>query len=74
MARISIERSIKIYDDDHGWYVEVGADADGLGLCRIAYVEDGDRTREMTIPWHHASALSSALRELADRAEQGGGE
>lgn len=65
---ISVEHSARVYDDDHGWHVEVGPDGDGLGLCRIAYVE-GDSEHTIIIPWPHAEAVANAIFDLAPRAK-----
>jgi hypothetical protein len=66
--RISVEHHARVYDDDHGWHVEVGPDGDGLDLCRIAYIEDG-APREIIIPWPHAEAVANAIFDLAPRAK-----
>lgn len=68
MARISTERSIRIYDDDHGWFVRVGPDGDSLGMCQISYHEDEKDTRlerSLSLPWEHAEALAKAILDLA---------
>jgi hypothetical protein len=64
MPRISVERSIRVYDDDKGWYVQVGPDPDGLDLCRILYSETHQQ-REVIIPWPHAQELAKAITELS---------
>lgn len=74
--RISYERIIKVFDDNRGWFVQVGPDGDGLELCSIAYHEGDshDRSREIVIPWAHAAAVARAILELTNAKREVGGE
>lgn len=73
MPRITVEHSARVYDDDHGWFVEVTPDRDGLGMARIAYNEgDGteDSKREISLPWFHAEALAHAILAIAPKNKE----
>lgn len=37
----SIETSVRVYDNKHGTYYEIGPDADSLGLITLRYCEPG---------------------------------
>lgn len=64
MVRTSTEYSARVYDDDRGFYVQISPDADSLGLCRLAYVEPGDKPREFTISWAMAEAMADAIKDM----------
>lgn len=68
--RISVERTVRVYDDDHGFFVEAGPDSGGLGLCRIAYSDGDSAKHEIVIPWEMARALAGALDELASHEKE----
>ena len=63
--RYSVERRIRIYNDDHGYYWEVRPDPDGLGL-EIVYNEGGGKdVPATTIPPEVAEGIAHALIEVA---------
>lgn len=62
MARTSVEHFARVYDDDHGFFVEVSEDKDSLGLCRISYEEHDARPREIVISWDMAHKLADAIK------------
>jgi hypothetical protein len=62
--KLSIETTIKVFDDTTGMYVSVSPDADGLGLCRIQVVEGND-TREIHFPWGMAQSIAQVLGRAA---------
>lgn len=67
-TRVSAEYGCRIYNDDHGYWVEVKPDADGLDLCTITY-SDGDEKavpKTITIPWEMANRLAVAIGVLSD--------
>jgi hypothetical protein len=67
-TKISVEHTIRVYDDNHGWFISIGPDRDGLGLCRVAYQEsedDSQSMREISMPWEHARAVAMAILKLA---------
>lgn len=69
MSRLSAERSCKIYDDDHGYWVSIGPCADGLEAAEIVY-SDGDKDAKritIVLPWDHMVALGHAIIETAER-------
>lgn len=69
MSKYSLERIWRVYDDDDGSYIEVGPDADSLGLVVIRAVgSDGKKVTEILIAPEMVRLISSALRECA--AEQ----
>ena len=39
--QFSIETYVRIYDNDHGTYYEIGPDADSLGMITLRYCEPG---------------------------------
>lgn len=65
------EHSARVYDDEHGYYVEIRSDRDGLGLAEFAY-SDGDKDAkeiafcaswEMAEKYAHAILAVLAARE-----------
>lgn len=66
--RVSAEYGCRIYNDDHGYWVEVKPDGDGLDLCQITY-SDGDanaETKTITLPWEMADKLAMVIDVLSD--------
>lgn len=68
--RLSTEHTIRVYDDDHGFFVQIGPDRDGLDLCEIAYFEDAKtERRNINLSWAHARAVAEAILKLAPEHE-----
>lgn len=65
---VTKEIMARVYDDQHDLYVQVGPDADGLGLCAIEYHE-GDDVRGFTISWRFAEKLAEAILEVSKANE-----
>jgi hypothetical protein len=64
--RLTTEYRARVYDDDHGFYVEVRDDRDGLGLAEIVY-SDGDKEaveRVITLGWGQAEKLAEAILNI----------
>lgn len=61
----SYERSIRIYDNDTGNYVEVAPDSDGLGLVQINQPLSKTDISSITITIEEAHLLAKALIEVA---------
>lgn len=60
----SLERIWRVYDDDDGSYIEIGPDADSLGLVVIRAVgSDGKKVTEILIAPEMVRLISRALRE-----------
>lgn len=69
MSNITTETLVRVYDDDHGWFVQVGPDADGLGLCEIRYEEEGRKT-SIIIPWSVAERVGIAIGDMSRANEE----
>lgn len=70
MGTITTETLVRVYDDAHGWYVQIGPDRDGLGLCEISYHE-GDDVRSIVIPWNIAERVGVAIGVVSKANEPG---
>ncbi len=67
MNRVSTEFRVRVYDDDHGFYVEARPDSDGLGLCEFAY-SDGDADAKeirFCVSWAMASTFADAILKVS---------
>lgn len=61
----SVERVIKIWDDNSGCHFYVGQDGDGLGLPEIRFVDsDGEICDRMTFSKEQAVLVAKAILEL----------
>lgn len=63
MTKYTTEYRARVYDDDHGFFVEVRDDGDSIGLCELAY-SDGDKDAEerlFAISWEHAERFAQAI-------------
>lgn len=63
---LETEHSARVYDNDHGFYVSVGPDRDGLGLCEMLY-RDGDKDaveRSFSVSWEHAEQFAKAILDV----------
>lgn len=65
----SVETYTRVYNDNHGGYVQIGPDSDGLGLCEIRYVEE-EQAATMIVPWQMALLVADAIRNLAEVAPE----
>ena len=66
-TKLTTEYRARVYDDTHGFSVEVREDGDALGLCEIAY-NDGDKEAKdftIAIGWPHALAVAQAVTAVA---------
>lgn len=64
----SVERYIKIHNDEDGWFYQVGPDRDGLGCVEILYCEDGktlESIDSLMVEPELAVHLASAIEEVA---------
>jgi hypothetical protein len=61
MSRFSLEKHLRIYNDDSGDFTEVRQDRDGLGLLEI--VQD---TRSVQFTVAEIPLLIKALTDVAD--------
>ena len=66
MSRHTLEKIMRVYNDDHGDYVEVREDADGLELIEIQQSENKQRV-VMTI--EQARLVCKAVEEVAQFVE-----
>jgi hypothetical protein len=65
MAAYTIERVIKVYDDDNGEYVYVGPDGDGLDMVELrAYTEGNRITSRLAMTKEQALLVAKAIKEL----------
>ena len=65
--KISVEKFIKVFDDENGCYYQVGSDADGLDCVEIKY-NTGDGFEENTgivVPPDMAIGIANAMLEIA---------
>jgi hypothetical protein len=65
---ISLEKHLRIYNDDCGSYIEIRPDSDGLGLLELNHVEDGGTTKKtirrgFTLSYKEALLLIDALKD-----------
>lgn len=64
MTTHTVEHHMRIYDDQHGWFVTVRPDRDTGDSCEIAW-NDGDALpqdeRTITIPWTMARLVAEAI-------------
>ena len=70
--RFSIEPSIRIYNDDDGYWWSVGFDADALGCVRVTYCDGGkgDEEREcFTVPPVAARLIADAMNAIANQID-----
>lgn len=65
--KLTTEYRARVYDDTHGFYVEVREDGDALGLCEIAYNEGDKEAKDttITIGWPHALSVAEAIARIA---------
>lgn len=68
---LSTEYQARIYDNNHGYFVEVKPDSDGLNLCEIRYDEGNKEARDSSIiiSWDMAEAMAKAILELKPKNE-----
>jgi hypothetical protein len=59
----SVENFVRIYNDDHGYFYQIGNDSDGFGGVELKYSE-GQKGSELK------SLLSCSAREALILAEQ----
>jgi len=61
----SLEKVIKIWDDDHGTHIDVGPDSDGLGLVEIKqFDEDNKCINRIVMTQEEAILLAEAINLL----------
>lgn len=64
----SSETHIKVWDDECGSYIQVGPDADSLGLIELRAIEsDGREHSRMTMVVEQAKLVADAILELTRR-------
>lgn len=64
--KCSLEKFMRVYDDENGCYYEVRPDADGLGCVQISYSDGGEaQQRVAAIPPDMALLLAKAIVEVA---------
>lgn len=66
--KFSLEKLMRVYDDENGCFYQVEHDPDGLGCVSIAYQDSDDDklVRIATIPPEMARLLAKAITEVAD--------
>lgn len=68
--KFTLERSVKVYDDQCGSYREVRPDADGLWLVEIRDCDaNGNELARMVMHPQAARLLAQALVEVAEHVE-----
>lgn len=64
-GNFSLELSAKVWDDDHGCFIQVGPDSDGLDLVEMKqYNEDNKCTARMIMTKREALLLAEAINTL----------
>jgi hypothetical protein len=72
MATYSLETFQRIYDDQHGSYIQIGPDPDGLGMVAIrSYERDGKLEAYMVFTPEQVSLLTQALAKVTSELEKG---
>jgi hypothetical protein len=73
VPKYSTEHSARIYNNDHGYYVEAGFDRDGLDMCEIRYSQsDEEKDSKVNfppMPWPMAVKLAEAIIQIAKLQE-----
>ena len=67
--RLTTEYRARVYNDDHGYFVEAAPDGDGLGLCQLTYSDGGADAKPISfcISWDMAEALANAIDDIRPR-------
>lgn len=68
MTRFTLEKRMRIHDDESGSYIDIREDADGLDLIEIVQSSGPDAAdvQVVTMPLEQARLVSRALAEVAD--------
>jgi hypothetical protein len=67
----SLETFQRIYNDQHGDYIQIGPDADALGLVEIrSYTRDGKLETSMVFAPEQITLLCQALAKAASELEK----
>ena len=62
MSRYSIEKFVRVYNDDDGYFWQIGPDPDGVGLICLAYGEGkGDPSELTSMPIDAARLVAHAI-------------
>jgi len=64
--RFTLEKHMRVYDDDTGTYVEVREDSDALELIEI---EQSETKQRITMPIEQARLLCKGIEEVAQHIE-----
>lgn len=64
--RFTLEKRMRVYDDDTGVYIEVREDSDGLELLEIV---QSDSKQCLVIPVAQARLLCKGIEEVAQHIE-----
>jgi len=71
MANYSLETFQRIYNDQNGEYIQIGPDADALGLVQIrSYRRNGELEGHMTFTPEQATLLAQALANVTSELEK----
>lgn len=71
MTKFSFETRYEIWNDDDGYVIKIGPDADGLGLIDVREIEaDGKEVARLTFLPEQAELIAKALlKAVADLRE-----
>ena len=61
MSEFSMETFIRVYDDSTGNYIQIGPDANSLGLVELREFEGGKERARLTMPARKASLVADAI-------------
>lgn len=64
--RFTLEKLMRIYNDDLGEYVEIREDGDGLSLIEI---EQSETKQRIVMPIEQARLVCKAIEEVAKHVE-----
>lgn len=62
------EKFIRVYDDKHGFYTQIGPDGDGLDLAEMLYIEE-DKKVSFVLDKRHMVETAKAILELYGNEE-----
>jgi len=63
--KYTLERVIKVWDNEFGCHIYVGPDADGLGCAEIRYVDENNNISDrIAIPSEMMLKVAEAIIEL----------
>lgn len=70
MSRYSREQIFRIYDDDLGFYVEIGPDGDGLDAVELRYCEKNQVHQRMVLPQGSEDLIAESIKICAEAIRQ----